>query len=131
MTMKQIRKFRNDESGSATVEAVLWLPLFVVFFVMVADVSFVFHRQAQTLRIVQDANRALSVGRLTSEDETEDFIVAALSGLTTGPIVSTTIDAGVITTRTLLPVSDLTAVGMFDFISDYNILVTSQHFVEY
>ena len=48
------KAFRRETDGNATIEAVLWLPLFVVFLVMIADVSFVFHRQSQIMNIVQD-----------------------------------------------------------------------------
>lgn len=58
-----LKRFRRDERGSATIEAVLWLPMFVIFFVMIADVSLVFFRQTEVMRVVQDGNRALSVGR--------------------------------------------------------------------
>ena len=61
--MALLKRFRRDERGSATIEAVPWLPLFVIFFVMIADVSLVFFRQTEVLRVVQDGNRALSVGR--------------------------------------------------------------------
>ena len=39
-----LQRFRREEGGSATIEAVLWLPFFVIFFVMIADVSLVFFR---------------------------------------------------------------------------------------
>lgn len=126
-----VRRFRKEESGSATVEAVLWLPLFVVVFVMIADVSFVFHRQSQMMRIVQDANRAFSVGRLSSEDETETFVTDALAGLSGSAVAVTTLDAGVISTRVQVPVTDLVAVGFFNFLSGYNIEVSSEHYLEY
>lgn len=125
------RRFRKEETGSATVEAVLWLPLFVVVFVMIADVSFVFHRQSQMMRIVQDANRAFSVGRLSSEEETENFVTDALAGLSESAVAVTTLNAGVISTSVQVPVTDMVAVGFFNFLSGYNVEVSSEHYLEY
>lgn len=129
--MPPIKKFWRNEDGSATIEAVLWLPLFVVFFVMVADVSFVFHRQAQMLRVVQDANRAFSVGRLSDEDATESFITTALLEVSDSAVATTSIGSGIITSTLRVPVGDLVAVGFFAFLSGYDIEVESQHFLEY
>lgn len=126
-----VKKFRRDERGSATIEAVLWLPFFVIFFVMIADVSLVFFRQTDVLRVVQDGNRALSVGRLGSASEVETFVKDRISPLTNAAQVTTTVDNGVIDTRALVPVEDLVAVGMFNFLSGYYVAVESSHYVEW
>ena len=126
-----LQRFRREEGGSATIEAVLWLPFFVIFFVMIADVSLVFFRQTEVLRVVQDANRAFSVGRLGSASETEQFVKDRIAPLTTSAQVKTTIESGVIDTRALVPVEDLVAVGMFNFLSGYFVAVESNHYVEW
>lgn len=129
--LRRSKKFRTNESGSATIEAVLWFPMFVLLLVMVADVSFVFFGQAQAMRILQDGNRAFSVGRITSESDTEVFVVSALASLTPNPTVTTSLSQGVITTIAEIPVSDLAKIGGFSFLSGYNIIVKSEHFLEY
>lgn len=129
--LRRSKKFSANESGSATIEAVLWFPMFVLLLVMVADVSFVFFGQAQAMRILQDGNRAFSVGRITSESDTEVFVVSALAPLTPNPTVTTSLSQGVITTIAEIPVSDLAKIGGFSFLSGYNIIVKSEHFLEY
>jgi len=129
--MGYFERFRRDERGSATIEAVLWLPMFVIFFVMIADVSLVFFRQTEVLRVVQDANRALSVGRFSGPAETEEYVKTAIAPLTTRAQVTTTVNTGVIDTVALVPVEDLVAVGMFNFLNGYNIAVQSNHYVEW
>ncbi len=126
-----MKRFRRDERGSATIEAVLWLPFFVIFFVMIADVSLVFFRQTEVLRVVQDANRALSVGRFSGPAETEDYVKTAIAPLTTRAQVTTSVNSGVIGTRALVPVDDLVAVGMFNFLTGYYVAVESNHYVEW
>ncbi|WP_281982454.1 TadE/TadG family type IV pilus assembly protein [Thalassorhabdomicrobium marinisediminis] len=123
--------FKKDDAGSATIESVLWQPLFVMFFVLIADVSFVFHRQTHILTVLQDGNRALSVGRLASLDELKDFVRERISYLSDNTEIDSVISSGVVTTQVQVPVHDLVAVGMFDFLANYNINVGSQHFIEY
>jgi len=129
--MGYMKRWHRDERGSATIEAVLWLPMFVIFFVMIADVSLVFFRQTEVLRVVQDANRALSVGRFSGAAETEEYVKTAIAPLTTRAQVTTTVNSGVIDTVALVPVEDLVAVGMFNFLNGYNIAVQSNHYVEW
>ncbi len=125
------KKFHADERGSATIEAVLWLPAFVFLFVMIADVSLVFHRQSQILRVTQDANRAYSVGRLSNNAATEDFIKSALANLSSRVTATTVVTGGVIKSDVRVPVVDLVAVGVFKFLRGYNISVRAEHFLEY
>lgn len=126
-----LRRIRRAEEGGATVESVLWLPVFILFFMMVFEVSMVFQRQTDVLRVVQDSNRALSVGRLSSTEDLMDAIENRIAYLSTNATVSSTIDGGVVTTEVLIPINDLVVVGMFGFLSNYNVGVNSQQFIEY
>ena len=125
-----VSRFRNDESGSGTVEALFWFPLFVLIFVMIADTSLLFYGKAQALRVMQDGNRALSVGRLSSTDETRDFITAQLASLSEHVEVTTEVDNGLVISTVVMPSTDLMAVGSVPGFSRINISVTSQHFLE-
>ena len=84
------------------IEAVLWLPLFFAHFGLMTDAAMVFNGHSRVMRVVQDANRNLSVGRLADEAETEAYIVAALSGLSQNATASTTIVSGVATTTAFM-----------------------------
>ena len=125
------RLFAKDESGSSTIEAVIWLPLFMLLLSMVADASFVFHGQAQALRIVQDGNRAFSVGRLEDTAATQAYIRSKLISLSRGARVTTTLSGGIITTTALISVDDLLAIGSVGALTGFDITVKSQHFLEY
>lgn len=122
--------FVMDELGSATLESVLWLPIFISFLVLAADASFLFYGQNQAYRIVQDANRNLSVGRLQSEAEVEDYIRSNLATISPHAIIKSAIDGGVITSVATLPASDLTATDFFTAFADLTITVGARHFVE-
>ncbi|MDA5094983.1 pilus assembly protein [Aliiroseovarius sp. KMU-50] len=123
--------FWKREDGGVTIEAVLWVPMFVIILAMIADVSLVFFRQSTILRTVQDANRAYSIGRITSEEATAKYVTDSLATLSSTATATTTQSLGIVQTTASVPVSDLTAVGVFNFLSGYNIGVSARHYIEY
>ena len=52
-------RFKRDKTGSATIEAVLWLPLFFAAFGLMTDAAMVFNGHSRVMRVIQDANRNL------------------------------------------------------------------------
>ena len=134
--MKLFRSFKNtnfrkDEGGSATLEAVLWLPVFISFMVLAADASFIFFGQNQAYRVVQDANRNLSIGRLQSEEEVVDYVLERLSSISPNATVTAIIDGGIIASVAKIPVTDLMATSFFSAFLDVELTVGARHFVEY
>ncbi len=126
-----LRRFYKKDDGTATVEAVLWLPIFFALFGLMTDAAMIFNGHSRVLRIVQDANRNLSVGRLETTVETEDWVVARLAQLSPNATVSTNIVAGVATTTAMVPATDLEALGMFGALNSITLAVTSQQFIEF
>lgn len=60
------RRFWRDESGSTTVEAVIWVPIFVLIMVTVADISFMFTTNASMWDTALDTSRRLARHQLDS-----------------------------------------------------------------
>jgi Flp pilus assembly protein TadG len=105
-------RFCRDSYGGATIEAVLWFPVFVAILGLVADASIAFNRQALALRVVQDANRSMSVGRFTTiESRREDFIVERVRGFSPNATATTTVTAGIINSTVRLPAQDFAPSG--------------------
>ncbi|MBT8458733.1 MAG: pilus assembly protein [Litoreibacter sp.] len=127
----KVEHWVNDERGTATIEAVLWIPLYVVVLTFIADVSAIYHNQAQVMRIMQDGNRQYSVGRLASIEETEAFIEGQLAGFADNAVASTEIIDGVIHSSVSVPSSDLDSVGTWARINDITLVVRSQHLKEF
>lgn len=128
---QRIFSFRKENQGTATVDAVLWMPVFIVMFAFLADTALVFGGQAQVLRIVQDANRAMSVGRLRTELEVQDAVLLRVANLSPHATVLTVVDGtGVIRTDVVLPLADLTATGLVRAFTDLNVTVSAQHMME-
>jgi hypothetical protein len=102
----------------------------MAMFCLAADTALIFAKQAEVMRVVQDANRAMSVGRLTSADATEAYIAAQIAAISPAAEIETTVTSGVIATTVTMPSSDLAATGMIPALTGINVSVTSQHMSE-
>ncbi len=127
--ISSIRRFRGED-GSVTVESVLWLPAFLFIFCLIADASMLFHNQARATRIVQDANRFLSIGRLENETETMDFIRNQLAPVTVNAAVATRIVDDMIETVVRIPSGDLDIIGFATALTSIDVEIRGFHLIE-
>ena len=127
---RPIARGLSDESGAATVEFVLWLPVMAAIFGLVVDTSIIFGDQSQILRVVQDVNRAVSIGRVRTSDDAEAMILAAIDHIAPNAVVETTLPDGIITSTVTIPVSDLSVTNLIDVFHDFNVTVSAQHLSE-
>ena len=130
MTLSRIRRFLGRSDGAATVETVLWFPLFIAVFGLMLDVAMIFHGQAKVLRIVQEGNREYSIGRLTTPAEAEAYIEGALAQLNIQAIARTTEVAGVAHTLVTVPANQLQVLGYFTAFSSLQLNITAEHMIE-
>lgn len=130
-TISHLRRYARDEDGSHTIEAVIWLPIFVIILALIINISVIYNRQAQIIRIVQDANRSYSVGRLTSTNEVRNAVLLAISGVAPNAVATSTETSGVITTRVDIPTTDLMPVDMFKILRSKTVTVTAQQYAEF
>lgn len=131
MPAKIVKNFLTKDSGSSTVEAVLWIPIFAGFFALIADATFLFFGQNRAYRIVQNANRSLSVGRFDSAEAVESYVIEQLGNDAIGALVVSSIDMGKVTTTLSIPATNLVALGVFTSLVDLNIRVGASHLIEY
>ena len=122
--------FTRNESGSGTIETVLWVPVFALIIGLIADTSLIFGRQAEALRVVQDANRALSIGRLLTPEAAEAYVLDAISEISPNATVDTEVVDGIIITRLNMPASDLSATGVFATFDSVTVNITSEFMSE-
>lgn len=127
---KQIGRFAKSETGSSTLEALIWIPIFVFLLSMIADFSFVFYGKANTLRLVQDSNRALSVGQVATTADVEELVRKGMADIADAVEVSTTVDQGIIKTVVSLPATAFTSVHAVPGLSLINVEIMSQQFLE-
>lgn len=131
-----LRRKVAAEDGSATVEAVLWIPFFFLLLALIADASFLFHWQAKMIRAVQDTNRALSTGQLTSTDAVEEILIAQYTPLSShvqavSTIDTATVPGGIVRTTLSIPARDVNSIGLIARLSNLNLSVTTQHYMEF
>lgn len=126
-----VKRFLANDNGSATVEAVLWLPMFAMLLGLFADVSMIFNNQSRIMRVVQDANRDFSIGRLTSTGETENFVKTELDSLSPNARVHSSVIAGRVSTTVSLPVRDMQVVGIAGIFQATIMTVRADHVLEY
>lgn len=124
-------KILKSEKGSTSVEAAIWMPIYMGIILVIANTSLVFAGQSHAMRVLHDGNRAFSIGRLTTEEEIEAFISERLAHLTDDPLVDTVLHDGVVYSTVQMPVQDLARIGHLSMFSEYRITVASQMFVEY
>lgn len=127
--------FARKQDGTATVETVLWLPLFFLAFGLMTDAAMIFNGHSRVTRVVQDANRNLSVGRYgidmnTATVATANYIETELAQLAPNANASTSVTAGVATTVVTVPATDLEILGMFSALNGLTLTITSQQFIE-
>ena len=131
-------RFRDDEKGTATIESLLWMPLFFYLFILITDVSFIFFGKSEALRIIQDGNRLFAIGSITdyeTEAETGASIQTRLRVIAPNATASTDWVAGtsnaIFETTGTLPITDLMAVGSIPGFVSGSVSITAQHYKEY
>lgn len=130
--VKHLRGFCADEDGSYSIEAVIWMPIFAILLALIMNVSVVFFTESQMMRVVQDGNRAFSLGRLTSPEEVEDYVIETLAYTDADLLVETTVSGGIIRTQLSAPATDLMPLNFLrDSFSNVRVGFTSQQIVEF
>lgn len=128
---KLLQRFRSSDEGSATIETLIWLPVFVWVLVMIINVSFILFEKNQALRIVQNANRILSTGYMLTAAETEAFITDRLADIAPNATVTTVIDNGIVTSDVSYKVTNLLMPHVMRDMVNLKISISAQHFMEY
>jgi hypothetical protein len=128
--------FLRGESGAATVEAALWIPFFVLLVALFADASFLFNRQAQMLRTVQDVNRAFAVGQFASPEQVQDRLTELYQPYSDQIQVESVYDTtrpggGLIRTSLSIPARDVVSIGIIASLTDFDLTVVSEQYREF
>jgi Flp pilus assembly protein TadG len=124
------RRRLADDSGSASIEAVLWMPVFIFFIALVFDASMILMNRAHILRAIQDGNREYAVGWHASLADTEQAIRlgAARFGANVDP--ESTRIGNVIQSVVRVRAGDLSAVGLLQPFANMQLTVFAHHLIE-
>lgn len=118
--------FRSDYTGSATIETVLWLPMFIFILTLLAETSMVFADQSTVTRIIEDTNRQLSTGAIATVKSAVDTIKSRVTTISPNAVVTTTLANGIFTSSVSMPIEDLIAPGLGQIFVGFNVVVVSQ-----
>ncbi len=66
--MMCLRRFIRDQTGTATIEFVLWVPLYVILLVAVTDASILYLTHTEMWNAARDSARRISVGAMAAAD---------------------------------------------------------------
>ncbi|MDG2339725.1 MAG: pilus assembly protein [Paracoccaceae bacterium] len=127
----RIKGFVSASDGSATIETVLMVPLFIIMLAITVDASLTFSNHTQVMRAVHDVNRQLSVGKLSSESEVIAEIQSQLLLLSPNATITALIDNGTITSNVSFPLTDILAFGNISSFEDYSLSVEAKNYIEY
>lgn len=81
-------RFARDETGSFSIETMIWIPLFAVVFAFVTDVSLTYYGYSRMWDVARDSVRRVTTGEMT----TAEAEAHARSILTGGAVYSVTVD---------------------------------------
>ena len=112
---------------------VLWFPIFIAVFGLMVDSAMIFHGQSKVLRVVQDANRKLSIKSLETDAEAEAYINAQLAAINVTPSRTETLSdmtTGIISTLVVVPAREFQILGYFSALTNLQVPVTAQHMRE-
>ena len=126
----RLRGFFRDDKGSFTIEALFWLPIFVVVLSIVADTALIYAKQSQVLRVVQDANRQFAVGKFADGTATANYILGVVRTTSPNATATSVLTNGIITTPVTMPARDLIATGIIPMMKTMNIRVVLQQMKE-
>lgn len=121
----------TDTKGAASIETVIMVPVLLSMLFLTVDASMTFAYHTQIVRTVQDANRQLSVGRLTTETEVVELIAARLASVAPNARISADIDGGTITSQVVFPLSDVLTFGAMTKMDKYTLSVQAENYIEY
>lgn len=108
--IRKAKAFRKDADGSATIEFVIWLPLYVFILAMIADFSMVFMNQAKMWDAARDGARQIAFYRMTAE-EAEQHVASTLQNTAPNIDVSAS-DGDEVVVHVSTPIADASPIGL-------------------
>lgn len=124
--------FVRREDGGASFEACLWVPFLLSFFFLIMDATFIFSREADAQRIVQDGTRQYVSKAIDSEAELETWLETMMASIS--PNADATIDfdasTGILVASVDYPAGDTDLTGVTGWLSGVTMRVRSIQLME-
>ena len=127
--ISRLRDFKDKEHGSASVEFVLWMPLFVAITMLVIDTSVLCTSQSNYWSVSRDTARLVSRYAMTEADA-EAYATAQASILWSAPTADVTINGSTVTVNLTAPATELSIFNALGFASAFDISASVTHAME-
>ncbi len=128
--LETLRAFVRSERGAATVEACLWIPVLLTFFILILDATIIFLRETDAQRIVQDGTRQYVTGAIETEAELDAWLEDMMSAISPNAQANSTVSSGVLTTTIEYPAEDTDLTGSAGLLGGLTMKVRSIQLVE-
>ena len=122
-------KFCRNESGSVTIEFVLWLPLALFLVLLAVDATFAFVGLSNMWQVSRETARVLSRYGMSDSDAIATA-EAAGSFIGNTPTVSIAYNSGDVVVAMSMPAAGLTPFGIFGWTPSQNITTVVSHTME-
>ena len=122
-------KFRKDESGSVTIEFVMWLPLVMALVVLAVDAAVAFVNIGHMWQTSRETARIVSRYGMT-EAEAETWAAKNAVYGSMEPNVDVTVSGGSVQVSMATPMNELVVFGTLGFASDFNFTTRVRHAME-
>ncbi len=106
-----IRRFIRDQRGTATIEFVLWVPMYILVLVAATDASILYLTHTEMWNAARDTARRMSVGALTAADAPDRAREKLLLSGRTYTVAAS--DAGPVMVEISVNVGDASIFGFF------------------
>ena len=103
-----LKRFRNDEKGTVTIEFVLWLPVFIIIMSLVINTTMLMQTQTMMINVARDASRQVVLAAMTKA-QAEEFARSSLNNHSYN--IEVVESAQVVTTNISVPFSDVVMFG--------------------
>ncbi|HSF95368.1 MAG TPA: TadE family protein [Thermohalobaculum sp.] len=74
-----MKKFLDDETGSMSVEFVMWIPFLAIMLVIAVDASYLYLSQNQMWNVARDTARRMTTQVIKTDQEAENWAESRLS----------------------------------------------------
>lgn len=129
MKIPTFQSFRKDETGSTTVEFVLWIPFIFAFVLIAADATLAFMRQSQMWQVSRETARIVSRHGM-NETTAEAFASLQATIGTTAPDVDVSFASGDVTVSIAMPMEAMAPFGILAFVTSDTMITRVTHTME-
>ena len=110
-----VRRFWSSETGLASFEVALWLPVYALVIGLIVDATFLMYGKAEMWSVANDASRLVALGRM-DETTAKEWVEDTAAG-ERGYAATVTKDGDFVTTVVERPFSSVPSLGVVTSLS--------------